>query len=177
MPGFGCCYPISSHLQPYQADGHLHKSLLLFAMRNAEIEESILMEDSITNSILQHISSLLFLLLMRVVNNFHANYSLNQGIKTAGKNLNWALLSKKAPLPWTDNFSESNADSLIFFRSFPTSTSQFAIKICYFRFWYWILSEITQMGENASVWSWNTAATQKGFFRWRKRISFTEKHQ
>lgn len=106
MPGFGCCYPISSqcHLQPDQADGHLHKSLFLLAMKNAEIEESILMEDSITNFIFQDMSSLLFFPLMRVVINFHVNYAPSQGIKTAVKNLNWAFhstlpLLKMVPLP------------------------------------------------------------------------------
>lgn len=58
-------------------------------MRNAETEESILMEDSITNFIFQDMSSLLFLPLMRVVINFHVNYAPSQGIKTAVKNLNW----------------------------------------------------------------------------------------
>lgn len=95
LPGFGCCcYPTSSqcHFQTYQADGHLHKSLFLSAMKNAEMEQSILMEDSITNLIFQDMSSLLFLPLMRVVINFHVNYAPSQGIKTAVKNLNWALL-------------------------------------------------------------------------------------
>lgn len=99
MPGFGCCcYPISSqcHLQPYQADGHLHKLLFLFALENAEIEESILMEDSTPNFIFQDMSSLLFLPFMMVVINFHVNYAPSQGIKTAGKNLNWALLQHTA---------------------------------------------------------------------------------
>lgn len=94
VPDFGCCYPISSqcHLQPYQADGDLHKSLFLFAMKNAETEASTLMEDSITNFIFQDMSSLLFLRLRRVVINFPVNYAPSQGIKTAVKNLNWALL-------------------------------------------------------------------------------------
>lgn len=102
-------------------------------MKNAEIEESILMEDSITNFIFQDMSSLLFFPLMRVVINFHVTYAPSQGIKTAVKNLNWAFYStlpllKMVPLPWTDSFSESHADSLIFFKTFPPSTPQFAIK-------------------------------------------------
>lgn len=95
MPGFGCCcYPTSSqcHFQPYQADGHLHKSLLLLAIKNAEMEQSILMEDNIPDLIFQDMSSLLFLPLMRVVIHFCVNYAPSQGIKTAVKNLNRALL-------------------------------------------------------------------------------------
>lgn len=80
------------HFQPYQADGHLHKSLLLLAMKNAEMEQSILMEDNIPDLIFQDMSSLLFLPLMRVVIHFCVNYAPSQGIKTALKNLNRALL-------------------------------------------------------------------------------------
>lgn len=65
-------------------------------MKNAETEESILMEDSITNFIFQDMSSLLFLPLRRVEINFHVNYAPSQGIKPAVKNLNWALLQHTA---------------------------------------------------------------------------------
>lgn len=127
-------------------------------MKNAETEESILMEDSITNFIFQDMSSLLFLPLRRVEINFHVNYAPSQGIKPAVKNLNWALLQHTA---LTKKWHQSHEliiflkamQSLIFFGSFPISTPQFAIEICCFRFWYCIFSEITEMGENASIWS------------------------
>lgn len=155
--------------------------IFLSAMENAEIEESILMEDSITNFIFQDMSSLLFLPLMRVVINFHVNYAPSQGIKSAVKNLNWALLQSTA---LTKKWHQSHElttflkamRTVSFFGSFPTSTPQFAIKICCFRLWYWILSWKLQKWERMLPFRAETLLPL-GFFWRRKRISFIEKHQ
>lgn len=74
-------------------------------MKNAETEESILMEDSITNFIFQDMSSLLFLPLRRVVITFHMNYAPSQGIKMqwrtwTGLYYSTLPLLKMAPIPW-----------------------------------------------------------------------------
>lgn len=66
-------------------------------MKDAEVEKSILKEDSITNFIFQDMSPLSFLPLARVLTkNFRVDYVPNQGIKIAVKNLNQALLQYAA---------------------------------------------------------------------------------
>lgn len=183
MPGFGCCcYPISSqcHLQPYQADGHLHKSFFclpwkMLKLRNPSWWKTallILSSRTCLHSCFYH---------LRVVINFHVNYAPSQGIKSAVKNLNWALLQSTA---LTKKWHQSHElttflkamHTVSFFGSFPTSTPQFAIKICCFRLWYWILSWKLQKWERMLPFRAETLLPL-GFFWRRKMISFIEKHQ